>query len=46
VAQRLLQKEKINKDDMIELLGPRLWKELRTFKELSYEKDPAEQPTE
>jgi hypothetical protein len=31
-----LEKEKINHEDMIELLGERPWKELRTFKELSY----------
>eukprot|EP01123_Difflugia_compressa_P006961 TRINITY_DN19396_c0_g1_i1.p1 TRINITY_DN19396_c0_g1~~TRINITY_DN19396_c0_g1_i1.p1 ORF type:complete len:347 (-),score=67.52 TRINITY_DN19396_c0_g1_i1:125-1135(-) len=36
VAQRLLEKEKIGKEDMIELLGPRPWKELRSFSDLSY----------
>jgi len=36
VAERLLAKEKLSKDDMIELLGERQWKELRTYQELSY----------
>jgi len=36
VAEKLLEKEKLNKDDMIELLGPRPWKELRSFQELSH----------
>jgi len=45
VAKRLLEKEKIGKEDMIELLGPRPWKELRTFKELSYEKETTTTPT-
>jgi AFG3 family protein len=34
VAERLIQCEKISKDDLIELLGPRPWKELRTFGDL------------
>jgi len=34
VAEKLIEAEKINKDDMIALLGPRPWKELRTFNEL------------
>jgi len=37
IAERLLEKEKIGKDDMIELLGERLWKERRTYKDLAYE---------
>jgi hypothetical protein len=36
VAEKLLEKEKLNKDDMIELLGERQWKELRTYQELSH----------
>jgi len=36
VAERLLAKEKLSKEDMVELLGERPWKELRTFQELSY----------
>jgi len=36
VAERLLLKEKLIKDDMVELLGERPFKELRTFQELSY----------
>lgn len=36
VAERLLQKEKIGKEDMIELLGERPWKELRSFDDLTY----------
>jgi len=38
VAERLLSKEKLSKEDMVELLGERPWKELRTFQELSYGK--------
>lgn len=37
VAERLLAKEKIGKEDMVELLGERPWKELRTFQELSFD---------
>eukprot|EP01124_Arcella_intermedia_P026475 TRINITY_DN4984_c0_g1_i1.p1 TRINITY_DN4984_c0_g1~~TRINITY_DN4984_c0_g1_i1.p1 ORF type:complete len:693 (-),score=165.46 TRINITY_DN4984_c0_g1_i1:65-2089(-) len=37
VAERLLLKEKIGKEDMVEILGARPWKELRSFAELSYE---------
>jgi len=36
VSEKLLEKEKLNKDDMIELLGERPWKELRTYKDLSH----------
>ena len=33
VAQRLLEKEVLNRDDMIELLGPRPFKEKSTYEE-------------
>jgi AFG3 family protein len=36
VAERLLEKEKLDKDDMIQLLGARPWKELRTYEELTH----------
>lgn len=37
IAERLLNKEKIGKEDMVELLGERQWKERRTYQELAYE---------
>jgi len=37
VAERLLSKEKISKDDMIDLLGERPWKERRSYRDLAYE---------
>lgn len=46
VAERLLAKEKIDKDDMIELLGVRQWKERRTFHELSYAEGNGEEAKE
>ena len=33
VAQRLLEKEKLDKDDMVELLGPRPFAEKTTYEE-------------
>lgn len=33
VAKRLLEKEKIDKDDMVELLGPRPFAEKSTYEE-------------
>uniref|UniRef100_A0A915E9S3 AAA+ ATPase domain-containing protein n=1 Tax=Ditylenchus dipsaci TaxID=166011 RepID=A0A915E9S3_9BILA len=37
VAERLMQKEVINQEDMIELLGPRAYKEEQTYEELTEE---------
>jgi len=33
IAQRLLEKEKLDKDDMVELLGPRPFAEKTTYEE-------------
>lgn len=37
VADRLMQKEKISKDDMVEILGERKWRERRSYKDLLFE---------
>ena len=44
VAERLLEKENLNRDDMIELLGPRPFKEQHTYEQFvegtgSFEED-------
>uniref|UniRef100_A0A915DS74 Peptidase M41 domain-containing protein n=1 Tax=Ditylenchus dipsaci TaxID=166011 RepID=A0A915DS74_9BILA len=40
VAERLMQKKIINQEDMIELLGPRAYKEGQTYEELTEESGP------